>query len=200
MILSRLFQDIAVGFYVDVGAHHPVRFSNTYLFYRQGWRGINIDAMPGSMASFRRYRPRDINLNVAVGISNEPLTYFIFNESALNGFSSKISLDRHHSGGSYRIVDRVQIKPDRLDEILEMHLPQGQRIDFLSVDVEGMDLSVLQSNDWTRYRPKFVLIEMLQSTLADIDGSAINKLLAGHGYSVYAKTMNTVFFQNKRDQ
>jgi len=62
-VLYRMFQGRfgRPGFYVDVGAHHPTRFSNTYLFYRMGWRGINLDAMPGSMAAFARARPRDIN-------------------------------------------------------------------------------------------------------------------------------------------
>src|SRR4051794_14772116 len=59
MILRRFFEEHGKGFYVDVGAHHPKRFSNTYSFYKQGWSGINIDAMPGSMARFRRVRPRD---------------------------------------------------------------------------------------------------------------------------------------------
>jgi hypothetical protein len=52
MVLYRTFETVKEGFYVDVGAHHPDRFSNTYKFYKQGWRGINIDAMPGGMDPF----------------------------------------------------------------------------------------------------------------------------------------------------
>lgn len=66
MILHRIFERQSVGFYVDVGAHHPFRFSNTYLFYQKGWRGINIDAMPNSMRLFNRFRPRDINLECGI--------------------------------------------------------------------------------------------------------------------------------------
>ena len=55
-ILYRIFEQQPVGFYVDVGAHHPKRFSNTYFFYRRGWRGINIDAMPGSMKNFEKLK------------------------------------------------------------------------------------------------------------------------------------------------
>ncbi|MFA7355121.1 MAG: SAM-dependent methyltransferase, partial [Sulfurimonadaceae bacterium] len=62
MILRRLFEQQPNGFYVDVGAHHPKRFSNTYFFYKKGWRGINIDAMPNSMELFNKIRPRDINI------------------------------------------------------------------------------------------------------------------------------------------
>ena len=49
LILYRMiYGKIDKGFYVDVGAHHPKRFSNTYFFYRKGWRGINVEPMPGS--------------------------------------------------------------------------------------------------------------------------------------------------------
>src|SRR5829696_7661265 len=66
LILERIFLEQKKGFYVDVGAHHPKRFSNTFLFYKLGWFGINIDAMPGSMSAFESARPRDINLEVAI--------------------------------------------------------------------------------------------------------------------------------------
>ncbi|HWR59941.1 MAG TPA: FkbM family methyltransferase, partial [Thermodesulfovibrionales bacterium] len=87
LILRRIFSNITNGFYVDIGAHHPKRFSNTYLFYRQGWCGINIDAMPGSMKLFNKFRPRDINLEFAVANGNNKMTYYEFNLPALNSFS-----------------------------------------------------------------------------------------------------------------
>ena len=94
ILLSRIFGEQAEGFYVDVGAHHPRRFSNTYLFYKRGWRGINIDALPGSMKVFQKFRPRDINLELAVSEREQVLTYYMFNEPALNGFSKTISEKR----------------------------------------------------------------------------------------------------------
>src|SRR5580658_8816405 len=66
MILASFFEGKKNGFYVDVGAHHPKRFSNTHHFYIRGWRGINVDATPGSMKLFRRTRPDDINIEAAV--------------------------------------------------------------------------------------------------------------------------------------
>ncbi len=67
IVRSLFWEKRDTGFYVDVGAHHPFRFSNTYLFYTQGWRGINIDATPGSMRAFKKHRPRDINLEIGIG-------------------------------------------------------------------------------------------------------------------------------------
>ena len=71
-ILLMPFENCKDGFYV---AHHPTRYSNTYLFYRMGWSGINIDAAPGSMNLFKKKRPRDINLEVAISDREEELTF-----------------------------------------------------------------------------------------------------------------------------
>ena len=84
MILNRIYEHKKDGFFVDIGAHHPMRFSNTYLFYNKGWRGINVDAAPGSMIDFKKHRPRDINLEIPVSDKSDELEYFMFNDGALN--------------------------------------------------------------------------------------------------------------------
>src|SRR5690348_6806843 len=66
LILRILFSHVDRGFFVDVGAFEPRQFSNTYFFYRRGWRGINIDATPGTVSAFNKLRPRDINVEAAV--------------------------------------------------------------------------------------------------------------------------------------
>lgn len=195
MILWRLFEQRSSGFYVDVGAHHPARFSNTYLFYQAGWHGINIDAMPGSMKLFNRYRPRDINIEQAVSELPEALTYFHFNEPALNGFDARLSEARHTATNDFVIVGKQALITRRLDSILEEFLPLGQTIDFMSVDVEGLDLSVLRSNDWQLYRPEVVLVEMLENDLVKLDSCEVVQYLNNHGYVLFAKAMNTVLFR-----
>jgi len=193
MILRRLFEKQDTGFYVDVGAHHPKRFSNTYFFYKQGWRGINIDAMPGSMKLFNKIRHKDINLEKAVADKKQILTYYIFNEPALNSFSSELSEDRN-SQGNYFIKFTKDIETVTLDEILDSYLPKNQVIDFLSIDVEGLDFIVLKSINLEKYRPKIILIEILGSSLSEINNNEISKYLINYGYSVYAKAINTVIF------
>jgi hypothetical protein len=84
-----------------------------------------------------------------------------------------------------------------LEEIFEKHLPHGQEIDFMSVDVEGLDLQVLKSNNWKRFRPKFVLVEILGSSINDIANSKEYKYLSGVGYEVFAKTVSTGIFRRK---
>lgn len=195
LILRRFFEGKSKGFYVDIGAHHPKRFSNTYLFYIRGWNGLNIDAMPGSMKSFQEDRPRDINLELGIGLIESQLDYYVFNEPALNGFSKELSNERHDTESKYQIEKIIKINVFPLSVVLDRNLPKGQDIDFLSVDVEGLDFEVLKSNDWTKYRPKFVLAEILNSSLNDIEQSSIGRLMSDNGYLVFAKCVNTVFFK-----
>lgn len=196
LVLAEFFEGKRNGFYVDVGAHHPKRFSNTYHFYRfRGWRGINIDAMPGSMKAFHRSRPNDISIEAAVSDSAEELTYFVFNETPLNTFDPALAAERNGKKGYY-IVGQIPIRTQRLEKILEEYLPPGTEIDFLTVDVEGFDLKVLHSNDWNRFRPTVVLVE--DATVAnwrEINDSATTQYLRAHGYEPFANTMRTIMYR-----
>lgn len=194
MILKRFFNGQVDGFYVDVGAHHPKRFSNTFLFYQKGWRGINIDAMPGSMVQFNRSRPRDINIEKPVSDKVETLTYYAFNEPALNGFSKEISLSRNGLR-DYQIEFTKEIETTTLQEILDEWLPGGKKIDFLTIDVEGLDIQVLRSINLVQHAPRMILVEILQTTYLEVSNSEVNKHLTSFGYSIYAKSGNTVFFK-----
>lgn len=152
-ILHRLFENEPLGYFVDVGAHHPIKYSNTYKFYKRGWRGLNIDAMPGSMDAFKLLRPEDVNLEMPVSDEEKEMPFFIFNEPALNTFSwecAKESDGRDH----YKIERIANIKTNRLDNILDLFLPPGQNINFLTVDAEGYDHKILLSNNWAKYRPR----------------------------------------------
>ena len=194
-ILFRIFSGLRSGFYIDIGAHHPKRYSNTYLFYRLGWSGLNIDAMPGSMRSFQRVRPRDINLEMGISLVPGKSKYYIFNEPALNGFSEEVSMERNLSDSAYEIIDVKSIQVEPLSKILDLYLSKDCVINFMTIDVEGLDFDVLKSNDWDKYRPEFVLVEVLKSSFLEITESEISLYLQDKGYSIYANCVNTVFFR-----
>jgi FkbM family methyltransferase len=197
MILACLYHGKGKGFYVDVGAHHPKRFSNTYYFYLKGWRGINIDARPGSMMIFNETRMRDINLEVAISNIRQNLVYYSFDEPALNSFNKELA-DENNSQGKYRIISQREIETRTLADVLDEHLPQSQRIDFLNIDVEGLDYEVLQSNDWGKYRPDVVLVEALKmSTLAELFQSDLFLFMTDQKYELHCKTINTLIFKKK---
>jgi FkbM family methyltransferase len=196
LVLNHIFEGQRTGFFVDVGAHHPMIYSNTYLLYRRGWRGINIDAEPGSMRPFNRWRARDINVEAAIGTKVGAMTYFRFNAPALNTFDPDEA--ELKNAGQHRIVERIQIPMRRLADVLAEHLPAGQAIDFMTIDVEGFEIEVLESSDWERFRPRYVLAEILRTPVLELGNHRIVKWLQGVGYRPVAQAFNTTFFENVR--
>jgi len=194
MILHRMFETKFDGFFVDVGALHPIRFSNTYKFYKKGWRGINIDALPGSMGLFNQVRPLDINLEIPVSDQVEVLPFYVFNEPALNTFSKELA-DERASKPEYNIDKVINIETHSLAEILEKYLPAGQTIDFLTIDAEGFDYQILKSNNWEEFIPKIVLIES-ELDYDEMLLSELNQFMNAKGYSFFAKTVRTFFFKH----
>jgi len=195
LIIDKLLKYKKSGFYVDIGAHHPVKFSNTLIFYKRGWKGINVDAMPDSMNEFEKLRPRDINLQAAISNNNSEETFYIFNEPALNTLNSEEAKSRN-SKNVYKIIKELKLKTLKLSEILDTQLLENQEIDFLSIDTEGNDINVLKSNNWEKYKPKLVLVEDLKfKNIEDYQQSEIYIFMKNMNYSVVAKTINTVFYQ-----
>lgn len=189
-MLQRLFETKPIGFYVDVGSHHPQRFSNTYRFYLRGWNGINIDPLPGSKARFDALRHRDINIEVGISDHRGELTYYSFQEPALNTFDPKVFNARESP-----LLSADQVRVLRLSDVLDQHVKPGQKIDFLTIDVEGLDMQVLRSNDWRYYRPSYVLAEALgMRDIAQVISSELHGYMVSQGYSLFAKCVNTLFF------
>lgn len=176
--------EVGPGFFVDVGAHAPIINSNTYWFYRQGWRGINIDATPGSMIPFRRHRPLDVNIEAAVSDVEGDLLFYRWQNAGIN------TLSEDHARKLTPLVGRepetVLVPTRRLDSLLAEHLPAGQTISLLDVDVEGHDLHVLRSNDWDRYRPELLLVEDFAMADAGPGQSDIHRFMTTVGYEMYA--------------
>ncbi|MHB1587482.1 MAG: FkbM family methyltransferase [Acidiferrobacteraceae bacterium] len=193
MILRRIFETKTTGFYVDVGAHHPIRFSNTYYFYRRGWRGINIEPNPRAMPAFQRVRARDVHILSGISERGGARDYYMFDEPALNTFDMT-KADEYRRAG-YRLVETRTIETSRLDHVLDAGLPPDTRIDFLSIDVEGLDLEVLRSNNWHKYRPSWVLIEDHETRVDRLLDGETHGFMTEQGYTIEAKTFYTVFYR-----
>ena len=194
LILENLFFGKQSGFFIDVGAHHPHRFSNTFLFYEKGWRGLNIDATPGSMVAFRKHRGRDINIEAAVSANRGRMLFHQYAEPALNTFSTEVAEDRMGNPRAVRL-GALELMTEPLAEILKRHLPPGQQVEFMNIDVEGMDFECLVSNDWDRFRPLVVLVEQLaDQSIPEVLHSDVNRFMNESGYRLCARTVRTLFF------
>lgn len=195
MVARRLVWNGSPGFYVDVGAHHPNRFSNTAWFYRQGWRGINVEPDPDLIRQFASLRPRDTSLMCAAGEIEGELELNIFDEPALKTLDPHVAAMRQAEGAN--LIRRVPVSVRHLSRILGEHIPASQSIDFLTVDVEGFDLGVLKSNNWELFRPRLVMAECHGNTCLSVGTDPVGKFMAGQDYLAVAKTLSTAVFVEK---
>lgn len=193
LILSRIFDNQKNGFYVEVGAHHPFRFSNTFLFYKNGWRGIAIDPLPGTKRLFTKHRPRDIAVEMGVGTREELLSYYMFSEPALNSFDKQYA-DEMLALGRYKLLNVKKVQCKSLSAILDEYMPIGVEIDFMSIDAEARDLDVLTSNCWKKYRPRVIVAESINPLLHKISEDPVANFLKEVGYVPYAKAKQSVIY------
>jgi FkbM family methyltransferase len=183
----QILQQKKVGTYVDVGSHHPILANNTFFFYLRNWRGICIDPNPEFSKLYKSKRPQDAFLNVGISDKSEgALNYYKLKEglSARNSFSE----DYINSNNLHGSIDQIiPIKIMTLKEVFNQNI-LNQPIDFLTIDCEGLDLNVLKSNDWNKYRPKVVCIEThekLQNDLVSESAIFMNQI----GYTLKGKTI-----------
>jgi FkbM family methyltransferase len=180
------------GFYVDAGAYHPVTLSNTYHFYRRGWRGIVIDANPECLAAFAQRRPRDICVQAALSDESRDAVFEIHAAAT----SSTLRPDAVAPDETPpRAVRQIRLRTRTLKSVLDEHLPPDTRVDFLTVDCEHEDLAVLRSNDWTRYRPRVVAVEDWEP---EAEQSEICALLRGLDYELVSTVEVSRLFRDRR--
>lgn len=191
--LAKLMHGIENGHYIDIGCHHPARFSNTYMFYRQGWRGLNIDAKPNIVELFAQYRPEDKTLCMGLGQESGELLFYEFAETALNTFSESLAQERIAGGWPLKTTRKIAVSS--LADALDAHWPQGQSIELMSMDIEGLDEAVLRSNNWQKYRPRFLVLEFLETRdIAQILQTELYAFLKNQGYTWVAQTGRSSIF------
>jgi FkbM family methyltransferase len=153
--LARLFAGQAEGFYIDVGAGHPVADNVSFWFYLQGWRGLVVEPQQDLAALYARIRPRDIAVCGLVGRSAGEADFHVVER--LHGFST---IKEAHARGAAAFgagFRTVRTPVTTLAALCAAHAPP--RIDFLKVDVEGAEADVLAAADWERWRPRVVVAE-----------------------------------------
>lgn len=182
------------GFYVDVGAYHPKHLSNTFYFYKKGWRGINIDANPNSIQLFNSVRSRDINVNAVISSQAEQVTFYGW-DSVYDTISKTEAAEVRKIHGPEKWTKEVVT--ETLESVLDKFLPAGQNIDILTIDAEGLDLEVLKSNNWQKYKPRFLVVEEHESSLEKILSSEKVKYLNSLGYVLCSWTCVSLIFRSR---
>jgi FkbM family methyltransferase len=193
LIVSRLVDRQISGKYVDVGAHDPYRFSNTYLLYQSGWRGINIDANPASVQRIREARPADVCIEAFIGTEGEQHQFIEYDEPALSTSSSELVACRETRGVPYKVVGSRLVVARSLAGVLSEHL-KGNSFDLLNIDVEGGERGVVESNDWQRFRPRIIIIEIPAKDVAALLEHQLSAFLIQRRYELFAKLYNSAIF------
>lgn len=189
IFLKNYFSDLNSGTYVDVGAHHPFRYSNTYWAYRNNWHGINIEPNVNLIKLFELYRPNDLNINCGISDEVGRLEYYKFDSPELNSFdANRIEHCIHHG---YRFIGTEDVPVRPLSEILDEY--GIKKIDFISIDTEGFDLQVIKSIDFG-VDIQLLVVEQ-DVTLEDLPKTDVYKFLKEKGYRVIAQYNISVFYE-----
>ena len=178
-LLDALHARGAAGPYVDVGSNHPFHLSNSYLLYREGWRGVCIDPLSHLETLYRHWRPDDIFVSCAVGEGSGRVTLHEFEIGMLSTCDARAAADYVAAG--YRLRRTVEVPVRRLDDVLEQ-LGVIASLSLLTVDVEGGELSVLRSLDLDRWRPEIVCLEVM-TAVGKASDDAVHHL-ESRGYRV----------------
>ena len=170
LLLEHIFKNQSHGFYIDVGCQHPVMNNNTYLLYKKGWNGINIDLDKKNIDLFSFYRKRDLNINVAISSREDERDLFFYHDkSAINTLEKSVA---NYQKAQVKEIKKVKTKT--LNSIIENSKFNNLTIDFVSIDVEGHELEVIKGFDLKKYKPKVVIIEFLDLSLKKLEIKNLN--------------------------
>ncbi|MDA9684790.1 FkbM family methyltransferase [Candidatus Pelagibacter bacterium] len=173
------------GFYVDIGAHHPIQRNNTHLLFKKGWGGINIDINQFSIELFNFLRPNDLNLQIAVSDKEGEVSFFYQKKfSQLNTTDKGVAKENFQ--GNFQ---EKKVKCKTIQNILDNSKYKNKKIDFLNIDIEGAEMKVLNTLNFEIYDPSLICIEILgyrdlnsEQREKEIKNNEIYKFLVNQGY------------------
>lgn len=179
------------GFYVDIGANHPVVLSATYLLYENGWHGLTVEPIPSLWASHRMVRPRDICLNMGVGAQPEDRPFWETVPDYFSTFSLRAAQDAE-TRGYCRILRETRVAVATPAEILH-HVPPDNTVNYLSIDTEGLDVEILSNWPWETCLPDLISCE---ASATNEHQTEANRILTGAGYVPVKQFEVTAFWKS----
>ena len=179
LIITKLLNSKNKGIYIDVGCHHPFLNNHSYLLYKSGWEGINIDLDYNSIDMFNFFRKRDVNIQTAVtDHKGEVDLFFYHNRAAKNTISKEFGSDAK---------EQKKINSNTLNNIIENSKFKNSKIDFVSIDVEGNEMNVLNGFNLKKYKPKLILLEFILPNKKEFYEKDINEITNSEVYKFLIK-------------
>jgi len=192
-VLSKIFSGIENGNYIDIGANHPVLHSNTFSFYINGWRGVCVDPIPSLAKKFKFYRTHDVFISAGLdsdGINKSLPFYYYANHPDNSTFDKERVnvLESLHNRKPSKILDVPLIGVNQIIDKLQVGNNNDILVHFLSIDVEGMEKSILTSFFEIKILPWVVCVEDLGYLAEDIPSTSMHELMVSNGYKIGMRT------------
>ena len=188
-----MFSKVKKGVFIDLGCNHPIKFNNTYLLYKRGWRGINIDLDKESIDEFNKIRDKDYNVQslISTNIGEEKEIYYYHSRSAINTLSRELLEQRKTKKDSIKILKETT---NTLENIIEKSPFKNQKINLLSIDIENHEYEALKNFNFAKFRIDVIVIEIhdlsqkkleiYNQSLDFVVNSKIYKLLTNNSYKL----------------
>ena len=206
---SQCGEDIIVDFilnslkikdpnYLDIGAHHPININNTYLFYTKGFNGVCIEPDPILFNEIKKKRKRDVCLNIGIGTQNKnSADFYVMSSKSLSTFSKQVA-ENYQNNENQKIEKVIKIPLKEINQVIKDNFYKYPN--FVSLDVEGMEIDILNNFNFSEYAPEIFCIETLTYSENNKEQKifAINKILEANGYFIYADTyINTIYVRTQ---
>ena len=188
LLIDYIFKSKKNGLYLDVGCQHPVSNNNTYLLYKRGWNGINIDLDPKNIRLFNLERPNDINICKCISSDNSEKDLFFFHPgSPINSLEKSTIKDKTN-------FSLKKIKTYTLNSILKNY--ETRDIDYFNLDVEGHEIDILKDFDIKYFKPKVISVEFIDYQMKELEfkNNNINRVLESDLYKYFIS--NDYYFVN----
>ena len=206
LIIDRIFKKRKKGIYIDVGCNHPIKFNNTYLLYKRGWNGINIDSDIKSINEFQKLRKDDYNISSLVSNSRKKINYYFYHDrSALNTVDKKLVNSR-----KTKPTKIIKMETSTLENILKESPFNNKKINLLSIDIENHEYEALRNFQFKKYKIDMIVTECLNigkkkletqnQTLKFILNSKIYKLLIKNDYNLINWVNSDLVFMHKKSK
>ena len=186
------------GNFVDLGCFHPTRHNNTFQLYKKGWRGINIDLNKTTIGLFDEIRPHDINICAAISNKKAKTSLYYLGDFSVHNTIEKNNLNllQNHFSIDKKDIKVKKIKTERLDNILDKY--NFFKVDFMSIDIEGEEIKVLQTLDLRKFNNKYICIEIFDHNKKSIENNLkVIRYLKKNGYILKDKTLINYIYKKK---
>ena len=202
LFIQNYFKNKSKGFYIDVGCYHPLDGNNTNLLHKKGWNGINLDINFYSIELFNFLRKKDVNIHSGISRKKDELTMYYRKEiNMLNTLDEKIAKIHFRNG-----FNKKNVQVNTLNFFISRYFKKLKKIDFLNIDVEGVELNVLKSLNFKQYKPQLICVEihnsknMYDTNYDYLKSNDIYKYLINKKYKIIWKKKYSFIFEKKNDK